>query len=172
MRKLFFVLGMLLFLGNSLQAQVKTVTGKIISSSDNKPVSGATVTVEGGKRRNSVAAGADGTFRISVPTGIEFMLEISAVGFEPKEVSADAISGDNFTISLKETTKGLNEVVVVGYGTSRKKDLTGAIGLVALPNAGKPPVTGTSQLLEGTVAGVQVTQTNAQPGSSFTVRIR
>lgn len=172
MRKLFFVLGMMLFLGQGLYAQVKTVTGKIVSSSDNKPVPGATVTVNGGRRRNSAVAGADGSFSISVPAGIEFMLEVSAVGFESKEVSADAIRGDNFTVVLKETTKGLNEVIVVGYGTSRKKDLTGAIGLVALPNADKTPVTGTSQLLEGTVAGVQVTQTNAQPGSSFTVRIR
>ncbi len=172
MRKLLFVLGMTLFLGLHLQAQVKTLTGKVVSSTDNKPVPGATIAVSGGRRGNSAAAGTDGSFSLSVPTGKEFILQVSAVGFEPKEISSDAISENNFTIGLKESAKGLNEVVVVGYGTTKKKDLTGSVGLVQLTNTDKTPVTGTNQLLEGTVAGVQVTQTNAQPGSSFTVRIR
>ena len=172
MRKLFFVLGMLIFLSLTLQAQVKTLTGKVVSSTDSRPVPGATITVSGGKKGNSAAAGTDGSFSLSVPTGRTFTLQVSAVGFEPKEISSDAITGDIFTITLKESAKGLNEVVVVGYGTTKKKDLTGSVGLVQLANTEKTPVTGTNQLLEGTVAGVQVTQTNAQPGASFTVRIR
>src|ERR1700733_4835440 len=103
MRKLFFVLGMMIFLSLSLQAQVKTLTGKVVSSTDNKPVPGATITVSGGRRGNSAAAGTDGSFSLSVPTGKEFILQVSAVGFEPKEISSDAIGENNFTIALKES---------------------------------------------------------------------
>src|SRR5581483_11704187 len=168
----FFVLAMMLLLGQAVQAQVRVLTGRVVSSQDNKPIAGATITATGGAKTNGVAAGPDGRFSISVPSKREFILEISAVGYETKQVSTDAFREDNFTIALKEASKGLDQVVVVGYGTVKKKDLTGSVGLVSLTNTEKTPITGTNQLLEGTVAGVQVTQTNAQPGSSFTVRIR
>lgn len=168
----FFVLVMMLLLGQTLQAQVKVITGRVVASSDNKPVAGATITVSGARKANAAVAGPEGNFRISVPAEKSFHLTVSAIGYESREIASDAIHGEDVTITLKETAKGLNEVVVVGYGTSKKKDLTGAASLVPLTNTERTPVTGTSQLLEGTVAGVQVTQTNAQPGSSFMVRIR
>ncbi|HEV2481486.1 MAG TPA: TonB-dependent receptor [Puia sp.] len=169
MRKLLFVLALTLILGPTLQAQVRTITGKVVSLTDNKPIAGATISIQGGKRSASVAAGEDGSFTIETPKG-HFVLEASAVGYETKVIPYNG--GENFIVVLKEAAKGLNEVVVVGYGTSKKKDLTGSVGLVPLGNTAQTPVTGTSQLLEGTVAGVQVTQTNAQPGSSFMVRVR
>jgi TonB-dependent starch-binding outer membrane protein SusC len=171
MRKLLFVLALTLILGPTLQAQVRTLTGKVVSSTDNKPIPGATVSIEGGKRTASVGAGENGSFSIQVPTG-HFVLEVTAVGYEPREIPSTGIAEETIVIALKESAKGLNEVVVVGYGSTKKKDLTGSVGLVPLGNTDKTPVTGTSQLLEGTVAGVQVTQTNAQPGSSFMIRIR
>ncbi|WP_188930848.1 SusC/RagA family TonB-linked outer membrane protein [Puia dinghuensis] len=174
MRKLLVALGMVLLLGHGLYAQVKTITGKVISSTDNKPVIGATITIEpteGSKRRNTVAANNDGSFTLSIPNG-NYILEVSAIGYEPREVSSEVFIHDNFTIRLTQAAKGLNEVVVVGYGTTKKKDLTGAFGIVQLGNPDKTPITGTSQMLEGTVAGVQVTQVNSQPGSTFQVRVR
>jgi len=171
MRKLLFVLALTLMLGPTLQAQVRTITGKVVSSTDNKPIAGATISLQGAKRSASAAAGENGTFTIETP-GSHFVLEVSAVGYETTQIPSGRISEQPFVISLKESAKGLNEVVVVGYGSTKKKDLTGAVGLVPLGDIEKTPVTGTSQLLEGTVAGVQVTQTNSQPGSSFMVRVR
>lgn len=171
MRKLLFVLVLTLTLGPTLQAQVRTISGKVVSSTDNKPIAGATISLQGAKRSASVAAGENGSFTIQTP-GNHFVLEVSAVGYETTQIPSGRISEEPFVISLKESAKGLNEVVVVGYGSTKKKDLTGAVGLVPLGDIEKTPVTGTSQLLEGTVAGVQVTQTNSQPGSSFMVRVR
>lgn len=170
MRKLLFVLALTLMFGFTLQAQVRTITGKVVSSTDNKPIAGATISVQGAKGSASVAAGENGSFTIQVPKS-HFVLEVSAVGYETSEIPSVGMK-EELVITLKESAKGLNEVVVVGYGTTKKKDLTGAVGLVPLGNIDKTPVTGTAQLLEGTVAGVQVTQTNAQPGSSFMVRVR
>ena len=171
MRKLFFVLGMLIFLREDVDAQVKPLSGRI-TSAENSPIAGASVVLRGAGKNTAVAAGANGDFTISVPSNRAFRLEISAVGFETLLVSSDSLQGGPLNITLKEIPKGLNEVVVVGYGTSRKKDLTGAVSSVPLANTDKAPVFGTGQMLEGTVSGVQVTQTNAQPGASFTVRIR
>lgn len=170
MRKLLFVLALTLMFGFTLQAQVRTITGKVVSSTDNKPIAGATISVQGAKGSASVAADENGSFTIQVPKS-HFVLEVSAVGYETSEIPSVGMK-EELVITLKESAKGLNEVVVVGYGTTKKKDLTGAVGLVPLGNIDKTPVTGTAQLLEGTVAGVQVTQTNAQPGSSFMVRVR
>jgi TonB-linked SusC/RagA family outer membrane protein len=171
MRKLLFVQALMLILSQTLQAQVRTLTGKVVSSTDNKPIPGATISVESGKKTSSTVAAENGSFSLQVPSG-HFALQVSAIGFEPREIPATDINEEPFNIGLKESAKGLNEVVVVGYGTTKKKDLTGSVGLVQMGNTEKTPITGTSQLLEGTVAGVQVTQTNAQPGSSFTVRVR
>ncbi len=170
MRKLLFVLALTLMFGSTLQAQVRTITGKVVSSTDNKPIAGATISLQGAKRSATVAAAEDGSFCIQVPKS-HFVMEVSAIGFETSEIPSVSMK-EELVIVLKQSAKGLNEVVVVGYGTTKKKDLTGSVGLVPLANTDKTPVTGTAQLLEGTVAGVQVTQTNAQPGSSFMVRVR
>ena len=172
MRKMFFVLGMLIFLGQSLFAQVRTVSGKVLSP-DNTPVPGATISVKSSAAKgSSAAAGADGSFTIRVPVNGPYTLTISAVGYDPQTIRSAAINESPYNITLKANSKGLNEVVVVGYGTARKKDLTGSVATVSLANSDQTAVLGASQLLEGTVAGVQVTQYNSQPGASFSVRIR
>jgi len=172
MRKMFFVLGILIFLGQNLYAQVRNLSGKIVSA-DNTPVPGATVSVKSSSEKSSsVAAGADGTFTIRVPVKGPYTLLISAVGYDPQTIPSSAIKEEPFSVAMKANSKGLNEVVVVGYGTAKKKDLTGAVATVSLANTDQTPVLGASQLLEGTVAGVQVTQYNSQPGASFSVRIR
>ena len=172
MRKLLFVLGMLLILGQGLYAQVRTVSGKVLSS-DNSPVSGATIAVRSSSERGTtVAAAADGSFKIRVPIKGSFVLTVTAVGYSTQQIPSSAIEGETYNITLKANSTGLNEVVVVGYGTARKKDLTGSVATVSLANSDQTPVLGAGQLLEGTVPGVQVTQYNSQPGASFSVRIR
>ncbi len=170
MRKWLLTVLCLLGIAVNVSAQSKKISGKIISTENNNAVGGATINIKG-TAVNAVAAD-DGTFSILFPENKKTItLVVSAVGYETKELTVSP-TAETIPVSLKETVKGLNEVVVVGYGTSKKKDLTGSVASVAMTNADKTPVVGTSQLLQGQASGVQVTQTNSQPGSSFTVRIR
>jgi TonB-linked SusC/RagA family outer membrane protein len=148
-------------------AQTKRVFGKVFNSA-NEPLPGANVTLKG----TNIGTTSDktGYFSLSVPDNKTVVLIISSVGFTSQEV--DVTNNENVTVSLKEGSSELADVVVVGYGTSRKKDLTGSVGSVGLQSVERTPVFGTGQMLQGRVAGVQVTQTNSQPGASFTVRIR
>lgn len=151
----------------SAVAQEKKITGKVFTSS-NAPLSGANVQLKGSNLMT--ATDRSGNFTIMVPDGKPIVLVISSVGFATQEV--DASDKSNLQITLEQAAAELSDVVVVGYGTSRKKDLTGSVGTVGLSSIDKTPVFGTSQLLAGRVSGVQVTQTNSQPGASLVVRIR
>ncbi len=143
-----------------------SVSGKVVNS-DNKPLTNISIVEKG--TTNGTVTKENGSFTLSV-SNANATLVISSVGFVTQEIP---LSGrTTLNVELKEASAELNQVVVVGYGTQRKKDLTGSVGSVPLTNTEKTPVFGTSQLLEGQVAGVQVTQTNSQPGASFTVRIR
>jgi TonB-dependent starch-binding outer membrane protein SusC len=148
-------------------AQSKRVSGKVFNSA-NAPLPGANVQLKG----TNIGTTTDqkGIFSLNVPDTKTVILVISSVGFASQEV--DVTNTEDVQITLREAASELSDVVVVGYGTSRKKDLTGSVGSVGLSSVDKTPVFGTGQLLQGRVSGVQVTQTNSQPGSSFTVRIR
>ncbi len=149
-------------------AQQKRIFGKVFNTS-NLPMPGVNVQLKG----TTIGTFTDpkGVFTLSIPDTKQAILVVSAVGFTTQEVDVTNNNGE-VTVSLAEQVTQLSDVVVVGYGTARKKDLTGSVGSVALSSVDKTPVFGTGQLMQGRVAGVQVTQTNAQPGSSFTVRIR
>src|SRR5450755_771439 len=162
MRRSVPALLILLFLAVDLSAQTQitpsgnsiTLSGKILSAGNN-PVAGATVAVKGSKK-NAVAA-ADGSFSISMNVpgaggngtagGKNIVLVVSAIGVETTEMNLPPESPTSLSIALKESAKGLNEVVVIGYGTQRKRDVTGAVGSVQLANVDRTPVFGTSQLL-------------------------
>lgn len=168
-RKICFLLFILwLCLPYESAAQQKRIFGKVFNSS-NLPMPGVNVQLKG----TNIGTFTDpkGVFTLTVPDSKQSTLVVSAVGFTTQEVDVTNATGE-VTVNLKETETVLSDVVVVGYGTSRKKDLTGSVGSVGLSSVDKTPVFGTGQLLQGRVAGVQVTQTNAQPGASFSVRIR
>jgi TonB-linked SusC/RagA family outer membrane protein len=149
----------------------RDIKGKVVSP-DNTAVANATIIVKGAKKGAAVTAGDDGSFTISVPEDRPVTLLISAVGHEAREIRVDP-SQDKLKITLDLNTKGLNEVVVIGYGTARKKDLTGSVATVPVKDQEKIAVNGTAQMLEGQVAGVIVTENQTQPGGSvFSVRIR
>lgn len=168
-RKICFLLFILwLCLPYESAAQQKRIFGKVFNSS-NLPMPGVNVQLKG----TNIGTFTDtkGVFTLTVPDSKQSTLVVSAVGFTTQEVDVTNATGE-VTVNLKETETVLSDVVVVGYGTSRKKDLTGSVGSVGLSSVDKTPVFGTGQLMQGRVAGVQVTQTNAQPGASFSVRIR
>src|SRR5665647_1893235 len=102
-------------------AQQRNVTGKVTDATTGQPVVGATVSISGSKV--ATTTNSDGNFTISVPK-VNSRLEISSVGFEPQVISA---SQNNVQVSLKASISTLNEVVVTGYATQRKKEITGSV---------------------------------------------
>ncbi len=150
----------------SAMAQQKTVTGKV-TSTDGTPLVGATVLIVGHK--SGVTTGSDGTFSINVPQNAK-ALQISYVGSETKTV--DISSTSNVSVSLVNSSSNLADVVIVGYGTTRRRDITGAITSVQPKDFNKGVIHSADQLLQNKVAGLEVTNTSGQPGAATTIQIR
>ncbi|MET0635601.1 MAG: SusC/RagA family TonB-linked outer membrane protein [Chitinophagaceae bacterium] len=163
-----FTLGfMLLFVSAALFAQNKTITGKI-TDSKNEPVIGASVVAKGSTTGTSTNTSGD--FALLVPEGINTLV-VSSVGFATIDV--DITGKTSVTVSLADAAgNDLNEVVVIGYGTARKRDLTGAVASVTAKDFNKGVYTSPDQLIQGKAAGVQVLNNSGQPGGATTVRIR
>jgi TonB-linked SusC/RagA family outer membrane protein len=142
------------------------VTGKVINTENSTPVEGASVQVKGtskGTRTN-----ADGNFSIEAASGQTLVL--TGIGFTPKEV---IVSGTFMEISLQSTASNLSEVVVVGYGTQRRTNLTGSVVSLNNSTITKRQVTSTSQVLQGLAPGVTVQQQSGRPGGDGAfIRIR
>ncbi len=147
-------------------AQTRTVTGKVVDSKDGAPLAEATVSVVG--KQIYVKSGADGSFTLSVPADAR-QLKISYVGFVDQTLN---ITTGPMEIRLGGSSESLSEVVVVGYGTARRKDLTGAVASVREKDFNKGVFTAPDQLIQGKAAGVLVINNTGQPGGSTTVRIR
>src|SRR5262249_15981842 len=131
-------------------AQNKTVTGKVLDDKGT-PVQGATVTVKGS--RTGTATDATGSFRLSVSSGAKTLV-ISSVGFASTE--ADITDKTDVSISLVPSNTNLNEVVVTGYGTARKKDVTGAISSISAKDF-TVGVTTPLESIQGKVPGLAIT---------------
>lgn len=155
-----------LLLSFSAFAQGKKISGKVFSSEKN-PLTGVTVQVKDATIYTTTSE--DGGFSVTIP-GERAVLVFSSVGFERKEV---AVTGDNpVEVTLKDDTKELNDVVVVGYGTQRKTDLTGAVTSIRADKIKEMPVVSVEQAMQGRMAGVQVQQTSGQPGAGISIRVR
>ena len=150
-----------------LSAQNKTITGKITDSKDGSPVVGASVQARGSQKGTST--GADGAFTLSVAPAVTSII-VTSVGFDRQEI--DITGKSEISVSLVASNSALNEVVVVGYGTARKKDLTGSVASVQAKDFNKGPVTNPDQLLQGKVAGLQIINNSGQPGAATIVKIR
>jgi TonB-linked SusC/RagA family outer membrane protein len=150
-----------------LFAQIKVVTGLVTDSKDTSVIIGASVTIKGGK--NGVQTNSDGRFTINVPPNASTLV-ISSVGFDQQDVS---IAGKtSFNVSLIASNSALNEVVVIGYGTSRKRDLTGSVSSVQAKDFNRGQINSPEQLLQGKVPGLQITNSSGQPGGVTIVKIR
>lgn len=154
------------FISVSLLAQ-KTVTGKVLQQQTNEPMQGVTVNVKGTDK--NVLTGADGSFSISVP-GNQSVLVFSYVGFASQEIGVNR-SGP-FTINLVAGTSKLDEIVVVGYGATKRRDLTGAIVSVKSEQITARPGPNPIESLQGRVAGLDITRASGQPGSGVNIQLR
>ncbi|MET0638269.1 MAG: TonB-dependent receptor [Chitinophagaceae bacterium] len=154
----------LIVIKEKMKAPAITITGTITDGT--LPLSGVSVVVKGTSIGTTTAA--DGTFSINVPDS-SAVLVISSVGYEGKEVKVG--SQTNITISLTSSATTMDQVVVVGYGTSSRRDLTAPVGIVNTEELNKRTTANPMQALQGAAAGVQVVTNNA-PGSTPTVRIR
>ncbi len=156
----------LLFLSAQALAQGKLVTGKITDSKTLQPLSGVSILIKGSKIGTQTQN--DGTFSLNVPASADSLI-ISSIGYAPKVVS---VNSGNFSVSLDPTSTSLNEVVVIGYGTTRKKDLTGSVATVGTKDFQKGAITTPEQLITGKIAGVTITSNGGAPGSGSVIRIR
>lgn len=149
-------------------AQDKTITGKVTDSKDGSPVAGASVQAKG--TRAGTSTKADGTFNITVGSGVTTLV-ISSIGYETQEVSIAGVTSVNVSF-VASLGAGLGEVVVTGYGTARKKDLTGAISSIKAKDFNQGVVTAPDQLLQNKVAGLEITNNSGMPGTATTIKIR
>ena len=155
----------LLLLSIAVNAQ-NVVSGKVTDSNDGTPVPGVSVVIKGTKTATQTAG--DGTYRITVPKGAT--LVFTSVGFANLEAM---VSGSNtLDINFVATSQQLNEVVVTGYGTARRKDLTGSMVAISSKDFVKGAITTPEQLILGKVAGVNITSNGGAPGAGSTIRIR
>ncbi len=156
-----------LLLVSQLQAQTTVaVTGRITDETG-QPLPGVTVLVKGSS--NGTTTSAEGTYRLSVPA-TNATLVVSYVGYLSQEIAVDKRSV--IDIKLAPGDKTLSEVVVVGYGTQQKKDLTGAIATVGAKDIQRLPVSGFDQALKGQVAGLQIVNTSGAPGGNTSILVR
>lgn len=148
-------------------AQNKTVSGKVTDPSTGAGIPGVSVKAKGS--RAGTATGTDGAYRLDVPQ-FTTTLVFSAVGYVEQEVPLNASGTAN--VSLQTASQSLNEVVVIGYGTRRRADLTGAVGSVRSSQLQERPPASLNEALAGRIAGVQVNTNSGRPGGQTSIRIR
>ena len=151
----------------NVQQMDKIITGHVLDE-NGKPVPGASVVVKG--TNNGTTTKEDGSFSLSIPDNApDVVLVVTSVGYEKNEVPLEG--KDDITIAIVAQAKEMNEVVVIGYGTSTKKDLTAPVSTVNIDDLNKRTTSSPMAGLQGSIAGVQVTNSGA-PGSTPSVRIR
>ncbi|MES1225908.1 MAG: TonB-dependent receptor plug domain-containing protein, partial [Bacteroidota bacterium] len=161
------VLPMLLLISQLTFAQDKTVTGKVTDSKDGSPVVGASVSAKGTNK--GTATKADGTFSITVGSNVTALV-ITSVGYERTEVNITDKS--SVEVSLLGTSANLNEIVVTGYGTQRKREVTSAITSINAEQFNKGNISDVAQLLQGKVAGLSISRAGGNPNKGFDIRLR
>ncbi|TDE12819.1 TonB-dependent receptor [Dyadobacter psychrotolerans] len=160
------ILYVLVFSGLKVYAQQITVKGKITSASDKTEIPGVNVVVK--NSTTGTSSDAQGDYELHVSSGA--ILVFSGIGY----VTQETVVGGRTTIdiSLVSDTKQLDELVVVGYGTQKKRDLTGAISSISAKDLAETPAANFLANAQGRLAGVDIVKTSGAPGSDFTIRIR
>ncbi|MDJ1506797.1 TonB-dependent receptor [Xanthocytophaga agilis] len=165
------IFAILLFVALQVQAQqtqlqTRTVTGKVISETDRAAIPGINVVL----KNSTTGTTTDGNGRYSIQIPEDGVLVFSGIGFQSIEITAG--NKGIIDVTLPADVKSLNEVVVVGYGTQKKSDLTGSITSISEAEFKKTPVVSLDNGLKGRAAGVQVTSTSFQPGGATSIRVR
>ena len=143
----------------------QTIAKGQVFDSNNEPVIGATV-VEKGNPKNATITDFDGNFTMKLLKAKQVV--ISYIGMLPQEVTAS----ENMKVTMKDDNASLEEVVVVGYTSKARKDLTGSVGSVSGAKLAIVPVSSAAEALQGKIAGVQITTTDGQPGADINIRVR
>ncbi|WP_443944683.1 SusC/RagA family TonB-linked outer membrane protein [Pedobacter sp. AW1-32] len=163
------LLVLLVFAALIVKAQTGSVSGKVLDETG-QPLPGASVMVKGTTR--STSTDVSGMYKIASLQNGSITIVVSFIGYQTLEqtvaVSANAVAN----VSLVPDAQKLNEVVVIGYGTAEKKNLTGSITTVSAKDFQKGVITTPDQLIQGKVAGVNITSNSGQPGVGSTIRIR
>lgn len=149
-----------------VNAQSRIVTGKVTSSEDGTPIPGVNILVK--NTATGSVTDVDGNYNISVQE--TDMLVFSSIGYTTQEIPASGRSV--IDVALAPDIQSLSEVVIVGYGSQRKADITSAVSVINMENIGDVPVSNVTRLLQGQAPGVQVRQTSGEPGKEMEVTIR
>jgi TonB-dependent starch-binding outer membrane protein SusC len=164
--KLLFLVAML-FCCHLAWSQAKTITGKVTDSKDGSPLAGVSVVVKGA--RTGTVTGADGSYSVLLPEKLSTIV-FSLLGFETQEI---VVKETTLNVSMGTgESKSMNEVVVVGYGTNSRREVTGNIARVKGAEVQGMPVPNLSQALQGRAAGVFVESQNGKVGDGIKVRVR
>jgi iron complex outermembrane receptor protein len=166
LRKALILCPILLLMAFVAQAQTKTVSGKILDEKGN-PVVGASIVPKGGK--GGTTTDATGHYSLSVPASTKTVV-VTFVGYAPQEM--DVTASNDVSVSLKPENSTLTDVVVIGYGTATKKDVTGSVASLKAKNFNQGVINAPDQLLQSKIPGVEVTNNNGMPGSATTIKIR
>ncbi len=169
MKKILLLFALSITLLGVVRAQTRQVTGKVTDKANNEPIPGVSITIKG----TSVVVSTDGKgeYKIPVPATGTVVLLARYVGYKSSEVTVGAQTKINF--SLAEEVNTLNEVVVnIGYGTVRKKDLTGAVSSVSADVIAAAPVSSALEAIAGRVPGVNISTTEGSPDAEMVVRVR
>ncbi|TAJ14109.1 TonB-dependent receptor [Marinilabiliaceae bacterium JC017] len=169
-KQLNFIKLLLLFLGCSLftnvNAQEITLTGTVTDAADGSPLPGVTIAIKTTTRGTITIP--DGTYSVVVNKGET--LVFSFIGYTSQEIVID--QQRTLDVALAADVIGMEEVVVIGYGVAKKKDLTGSVQTVSVKDFNQGAITSPESLMNGKIAGVQITDGGGAPGSSSTIKIR
>ena len=159
----------LFFIGNIIWAQNRPLTGTVKNSENGAVIVGASVVIKGTTK--GTVTNNDGKFTLDVPTkGNNNVLVISSVGFTSTEIKLT--NQTTISATLTSDSKQLEDAVVIGYGSVKKKDLTGAVGTVSAKEITRGNPANATQALQGQVPGVLVTKLSNKPGQLWSIAIR
>ncbi|MEM8967190.1 MAG: TonB-dependent receptor plug domain-containing protein, partial [Bacteroidota bacterium] len=151
----------------ALSQSTTTVSGTVVAPNDNEGLPGVNVLVKGTSQ--GTVTDIDGKYTINVPNSDDILV-FSSIGFVSQEVPVEGRS--TIDITMAEDVQALDEIVVIGYGTQKRSDLTGAVGSVDVEQLQERPVVSLNQSLAGRIPGVQVNVNSGRPGGKANIRVR
>src|SRR4051812_4249489 len=152
----------------SVNAQTTTFKGQVLDDSTNGGLAGVSIVVS--ETKQGLSTGSDGRFSVTVNRRSAVKLVFTYVGYASQTVTAQ--NGNSLVIRLHKQQSNLDEVVVVGYQSVRRRDLTGSVSSVSAKQLRDVPLSNAAEALTGRLAGVQVTTSEGAPGASVVIRIR
>jgi TonB-linked SusC/RagA family outer membrane protein len=168
MRKI-YLLCLLVLSAISVRAQTRALNGRVVDASNSEPLIGVTVTIKG--TTTGGATDVDGKFAINVPQGQSVTLTARYIGYADQDVTFTP-SEQNVTIKLAARANELNEVVVIGYGTIRRRDLTGSVASIKSADIVRTPTHNPLEAIQGRASGVDITRSSGNAGAGVNIQIR